>query len=54
MLKDSSVEFIMRLWVKADDYWDLKFDLTEKIYNELPKNGIQFPFPQLDVNIRKN
>ena len=54
MLKDSSVEFIMRLWVKADDYWALKFDLTEKIYNELPKNGIQFPFPQLDVNIRKN
>lgn len=54
MLKDSSVEFIMRLWVKADDYWSLKFDLTEKIYNELPKNGIQFPFPQLDVNIRKN
>lgn len=54
MLKDSSIEFIMRVWVKADDYWGLKFDLTERIYNELPKNGIQFPFPQLDVNIRNN
>ena len=53
-LNDSSVEFVVRVWVKADDYWPLKFDLNEKIYNELPKHGIQFPFPQLDVNIKNN
>ncbi len=51
-LNDSAVEFTVRIWVKADNYWPLKFDLTEQIYNELPKNGIMFPFPQLDVNIK--
>ena len=53
-LKDSSVQFTIRVWVKADDYWGVFFDMTEKIYTELPKNGIQFPFPQLDVNIKQN
>ena len=53
-LNDSAVEFVIRIWVKSDDYWPLKFKLTEQIYNELPKHGIQFPFPQLDVNIKNN
>lgn len=53
-LKDSSVQFIMRIWVKSEDYWSVHFELTEKIYNELPKNGINFPFPQLDINIKSN
>ena len=53
-LNDSSVEYIVRVWVKSENYWPLKFHLNEQIYNELPKNGIQFPFPQLDVNIKNN
>lgn len=53
-LKDSSIQFTIRLWVDADDYWGVHFDTIEKIYNELPKNGIYFPFPQLDVNIKQN
>lgn len=53
-LNDSAVEFIIRVWVKSEDYWPLKFSLTEQIYNELPKHGIMFPFPQLDVNIKNN
>ena len=53
-LKDSSIQFTMRLWVKSSDYWGVYFDNTEKVYNELPKNGIHFPFPQLDVNIKQN
>lgn len=53
-LNDSSVEFVLRVWVKNQDYWAVKFDLNEKIYKELPENGIQFPFPQLDVNIKNN
>lgn len=52
-LNESSVEFIVRVWVKTDDYWALKFSLTERIYNELPEHGIKFPFPQLDVNIKQ-
>lgn len=53
-LKDSSVEFIMRVWVKTDEYWPTKFSLNEEIYRKLPENGINFPFPQLDVNIKNN
>lgn len=53
-LKDSSIQFTMRLWVISSDYWGVYFDTTEKVYNELPKNGINFPFPQLDVNIKQN
>jgi small-conductance mechanosensitive channel len=41
----------MRAWVKKDDYWDIKFLVINKIYNELPKHDIQFPYPKLDVNI---
>ena len=51
-LKDSSVCFIVRGWVKTEDYWDVTFSMNEKIYTELPKHGINFPFPQLDVKIK--
>ena len=53
-LNDSSVDFILKVWVKNEDYWAVKYSLTEEIYNELPKHGIMFPFPQLDVNIKNN
>ena len=53
-LRDSSVQFIMRVWVKSEDYWQVLWDFNERIYNELPKQGIQFPFPQLDVHINKD
>ncbi|MGM9738498.1 MAG: mechanosensitive ion channel family protein [Candidatus Cryptobacteroides sp.] len=51
-LKDSSVEYTMKAWVKTQDYWDVKYSINEAIYTELPKNGIDFPFPQLDVHIK--
>jgi small conductance mechanosensitive channel len=52
-LKDSSIQFVVRVWVKSEDYWDVNFELLKNIYEELPKNGIQFPYPKLDVNIIK-
>lgn len=52
-LYDSAVVFSLRVWVKNCDYWDVKFNIQEKIYTELPKNGISFPYPQLDVTIKK-
>ncbi|MBO4433865.1 MAG: mechanosensitive ion channel, partial [Bacteroidales bacterium] len=53
-LKDSSVQFVLRLWVKTTDYWPAWFYLNETIYKELPaKYGIQFPFPQMDVHLIK-
>lgn len=51
-LQDSSVVFVMRAWVRASDYWDVNFGINERVYTELPQNGIQFPFPQLDVTIK--
>lgn len=50
-LSDSSVNFIARAWVKAEDYWDVNFSMNERIYSEIPKNGIKFPFPQMDVHV---
>lgn len=50
-LKDSSIKFVIRVWVKSEDYWNVNFDLIAKIYEELPKKGIKFPYPKLDVNI---
>lgn len=51
-LADSSVIIVARAWVKFADYWTLYYEINEKIYNELPKNGISFPFPQLDVHMK--
>ena len=53
-LKDSGVQFTIKAWVKKENYWDVNYDILEKIYNELPKHDIKFPFPQLDVNIKQD
>lgn len=50
-LRDSSVQFIVRAWASTDDYWNIFYSVNSKIYEELPKRGIQFPYPQLDVHI---
>lgn len=52
-LKDSAVEYVVRVWVKSEDYWDVYYTLNEKIYTILPQNGIGFPFPQMDVHITR-
>ena len=53
-MKDSSVEFFIRVWVKAADYYDVSFWLNEAVYTGLPEKGISFPFPQMDVHIRQD
>jgi small conductance mechanosensitive channel len=52
-LADSSVNFVVRPWVKTDDYWDVKFELTEKIKLALDEAGISIPFPQQDVHMHQ-
>lgn len=47
----SSVDLIVRAWVKTGDYWNVYFYYNELFYNELPKYGLHFPFPQLDVHL---
>ena len=50
-LADSSVNFVVRPWVKTADYWGVMFDLTEAIKKRFDQEGISFPFPQQDVHL---
>ena len=50
-LADSSVNFIVRPWVKSEDYWGVMFELTEAIKKRFDADGISFPFPQQDVHL---
>jgi small conductance mechanosensitive channel len=50
-LGDSSVDFVVRPWVKAEDYWGVRFDVTEKLKLEADAAGISIPFPQRDVHL---
>ncbi|MCB0792763.1 MAG: mechanosensitive ion channel [Flavobacteriales bacterium] len=49
-LADSSVNFIVRLWVKSADYWGVHFDTTEQVKKRFDAAGISIPFPQMDVH----
>lgn len=53
-LADSSVTISVRVWVKNADYWDVLFLYNEQFYKLLPEKGINFPFPQMDVHMKKD
>ena len=48
-LAESSINFVVRPWVKTDDYWAVKWDLTERIKLGFDERGFNFPFPSRDV-----
>ncbi len=48
---ESSLEYTLRVWSKASDYWTVKFDLLENVKKEFDANGISIPYPQMDVHI---
>ena len=50
-LADSSVNFVVRPWVKVEHYWDVYFDTTEKIKKGFDAQGVTIPFPQRDVHM---
>ena len=50
-LAESSVNFVVRAWVKTPDYWDVKFALTENIKVTFDNEGITIPYPQRDIHI---
>ncbi|MFW2366381.1 MAG: mechanosensitive ion channel family protein [Desulforhopalus sp.] len=52
-LADSSVNLIVRPWVKTEDYWDVRLELTEKIKLTFDEKGISFPYPQQDVHMHQ-
>ncbi|CAD5262215.1 Small-conductance mechanosensitive channel [Alteromonas sp. 38] len=53
-LADSSVNFVVRPWCKASDFWGVKFDFTEQVKLRFDQEGISIPFPQMDVHLHKN
>jgi len=53
-LGDSSVNITTRLWVNAADYWDVYFDTMEAVYEQFNAQGINIPFPQMDVHVHNN
>jgi small conductance mechanosensitive channel len=52
-MASSSVNLVVRPWVKTADYWDVYFALTENIKLRLDSEGIEIPFPQTDVHLYK-
>ncbi len=50
-LADSSVKFAVRVWALSSDYWDIHFDMIEKVKKAFDDNSISIPFPQRDIHI---
>ncbi|MFY0652486.1 MAG: mechanosensitive ion channel [Cyclobacteriaceae bacterium] len=50
-LADSSVNFTVRAWVNSADYWGVFFDFNEKVYKNFDKEGLNIPYPQMDVHV---
>jgi len=50
-LAESSVNFVVRPWVKTDDYWDTYWDVTKAVKQRFDEEGISIPFPQRDVHV---
>ena len=51
-LADSSVNLTIRAWTANADYWTVFYEYNERFYKELPRAGISFPFPQMDVHVK--
>ena len=51
---DNGLGFAVRAWTKKDDYWTVSFDLNEAIKKAFDKTGIQVPFNQMEVHVRKD
>uniref|UniRef100_UPI0032172894 mechanosensitive ion channel family protein n=1 Tax=uncultured Draconibacterium sp. TaxID=1573823 RepID=UPI0032172894 len=52
-LADSSVNLVVRVWAEASNYWGIYFGLTEQVYKTFDKEGLNIPFPQMDVHVQK-
>ena len=50
-LADSSIVVTIRAWTRSEFYWGVLYDVNEKIYKEFPKNGLSFPYPQMDIHV---
>lgn len=53
-LADSSVNLVVRVWVEAGDFWGVFFDMNEKVHKEFAEEGLNIPYPQMDVHVHQN
>lgn len=51
---ESSLTYTARVWCKNEDYWNVNFDVIEGVKKAFDENGIEIPYPQLDVHLDKN
>ena len=49
--KDSVVEYVVRVWVKNADYWDVHFSLNERVRESFARNGVAMSFAHMNVHI---
>lgn len=49
---DSAMVYILRAWCNVDDYWTVHFDLLEQVKKRLDQEGINIPFPQMDIHTK--
>ena len=52
-LADSSVNFVVRPWVKTENYWDVYWDITRAVKERFDAEGVSIPFPQRDVHLHQ-
>jgi small conductance mechanosensitive channel len=52
-LSDSSVNFVVRPWVKTENYWDVHWDVTRAVKERFDAEGVSIPFPQRDVHMHQ-
>jgi len=52
-LGNSSVNIVVRVWLESGNYWAVFFDMNEKVYKTFSEEGINIPFPQMDVHLHK-
>lgn len=50
-LADSAVQIVVRAWTATSDFWDVYYDMNEKVYKTFPEHGLTIPFNQLEVNL---
>ncbi len=48
----NSLEYVLRVWCQAPDYWTIYFDINETVKKEFDDQGIEIPYPQMDVHIK--
>lgn len=53
-LGESSVNLVVRAWVKAPDYWEVHFRINEKVFRQFGENGLSIPLRQFDVHVHEN